>query len=47
MCSVVVVKTVIWCLSCDFDESIIWYFSRGSLVKEMVVTSGKVSQRFV
>ena len=24
--SVVAVKSVIWCFSCDFDESIIWCF---------------------
>ena len=24
--SIVVVKFIIWCLSCDFDESIIWRF---------------------
>ena len=27
---VVVVKSIIWCLSCDVDESIIWCFSHGS-----------------
>ena len=24
--SVVVIKSIVWCLSCDFDESIIWCF---------------------
>ena len=39
---IVVVKSIIWCLSCDFDESIIWCFSHRSLVKEMAATSEKV-----
>ena len=47
MFSVVIVKSIIWCFSCDFDDSINWCFSRGSLVKETAATSGKVSHRVV
>ena len=47
MFSVVVVNFVIWCLNCDFDESIIWCFCHGTLVKETAATSGKVSLRVI
>ena len=45
--SVVVVKSIIWRLSCDLMSPLFGVFSRGSLVKETAATSGKVSQRLV